>query len=289
MGKVRNQAVGQAVKDTLVIDSLATLLILGTLPLAAGVIVLALRPGRRAHLQTAGLLALLLLALAALIADNAQRGVWNSGEWALFAVALLLVAAGILAALRGSPAADAARPRNRRGGWQLVGAGGALLMMVALIPVIAAARSLQSAEPAPVPTSLAAVTASPTDTITAYDRAVTVFDQVTQLIAEEAGLDATAVAQQLDAGTTVTQLVSANNGDLERVILGISAILSDQVTALAASGDLDPTAAALALAQMENVVRIGVATRLAGLLERFDAEDRPGAEATPEASAVPTG
>lgn len=244
---------------------LPPLLIVFTLVLAVLLVVNALR-GQRRGLGWATVAALLALGLAALIADNAERGLWDRSEWALFAVALLLVAAGIVVALRGRRAAAPTRV-NRRSGWAVAGAGGVLLAMVALVPVVAAALDLQDS----------GAETGETAEVSTYDRALDVFDQVTRLIGEEAGLDSEEVALQLDAGSTVTQLVRANDGDLERVVQGISAILTQQVEALAANGDLDPTAAAIALAQMENAVRIGVVTQLTGLLQRFDAEDRPGA------------
>lgn len=209
------------------------------------------------------LLAVLLLPLAALIADNRARGVWDRSEWALFAVALLLLLGGlVLLAVerrRGQPV--------RRGrGLRVTLTGLMLSVIVAGVPVLAAASGLRGTDTASDPAEAE---------LSTYDRALNIFDRVTLLVGEEAELDAETVALRLDEGVPVARLVRESDGDLERVVQGISAILTEQVEILAASGDMNETAAAIAIAQMENVVRIGVEAELAGLLERFEPEDRP--------------
>ncbi len=213
-------------------------------------------------------LAALMLPLAALIVDNRVRGVWDREEWALFAVAVLLIVGGIALV---TSERRRGRPIRRGHGLLSMLTGVVLVLMVASVPVIAAAIGLQDDEVDPAEAE-----------ISTYDRAVSIFDNVTQLVGEEANLDAETVALRMDTGETVAQLVRANDGDLERVIQGVSEILTGQVEILAANGDMTDTVAAIAIAQMENVVRVGVEQELAGLLERFDAGDRPEGEAAPE-------
>jgi hypothetical protein len=207
--------------------------------------------------------ALLLLPLAALIADNRTRGVWDRSEWALFAVAALLLVGGILLAFIERRNGYAFR---RARGLRITLVGLVLAVIVGGVPVIAAAVGLRGND---------SVTDPAEAELSAYDRAVNIFDRVTQLVGEEADLDAETVALRLDEGVPVARLVRDNNGNLERVIQGISEILTGQVEILASSGDMNETAAAIAIAQMENVVRIGVEAELAGLLERFEPDDRP--------------
>lgn len=241
-----------------------TILIVLTATLAALLLLDALRNTGEAPNKardSVALLALLMLPLAALIADNRVRGVWDRSEWALFAVALLLLTGGFMLAI-----IERRRGQSfRRGrGLRVTLAGMLLAVIVAGVPVAAAAIGLRDAESDPADAELST-----------YDRAVNIFDRVTLLVGEESGLDAETVALRLDEGVPVARLVRDNDGDLERVILGISDILTEQVEVLAANGDMNETAAAIAVAQMENVVRIGVEAELAGLLERFEQDDRP--------------
>lgn len=219
-----------------------------------------------------GLLAAGAVALVAgLLLDTNTDSIWDREEWLAALAALLVLVGGIVTGVGHLVRRDVS-PKGRRG-LVAIGAGVLLVAATLLIPALATQREL--------PDQLADLeTTTPGATLTSMERARGVFDAVVDVIAAETGLDADTVATNLDEGISVAEMVREADGDLDAVVEGIAAILTEQVQETVASGRMTDFEASLLISQMQTIVRFGVETDLTGALSRFE-------EPTPESTAAP--
>lgn len=207
-----------------------------------------------------------LVSLTGLIMNNLDRVGVGQMERLVIGIALTLIAGSIIVMLL--ELRRPARLSQSRGVLGL-GAGVMLFVMVLVTPVIGA-NFLISSQLSDIDDTVQPVTEM---TQSPQERALDVFDQVIRVIARQTGLDMLTIAENLDAGTTVAQLVREHNGNLEVVVNGIADIMSQQVQLLAAEGQIEPAQAAIGISYMETIVRRGVESDLTGFLARFSEFD----------------
>lgn len=225
----------------------------------------------------------LLVVLAGLIQNQTVTEPSASANNAALVIAIVLVISGFIVSLL-----ELRRPERLKGSRGVFSIGvGALMALSALgVPFAAAYTQLAAAQTAATATPVVAAAnahtpgATPTGDV---EQARQVFVKVLDVIAAQTGLDRDTIAQQLDSGTTVAQLVKEHNGDLETVIKGITGAMRPEIEALSKNGGMPAMQAALVLSQLENIVRIGVNRDLTG--SRLGDFLRGGSpEATGEAS-----
>jgi hypothetical protein len=139
--------------------------------------------------------------------------------------------------------------------------GFALIALTVAIPVITTRLNL--------PNQLEALP-TPQAPQTSQDVAANVYQNVLGIIAQETGYDSATISQQLDSGSaSVADLVRETNGNLERVIQGITTVMNDAIGGLVLQGSMDENQAAFVISAMETVVRAGVEFDLTNLMSRF--------------------
>ncbi len=189
------------------------------------------------------------------------------------------------------------RPERLRASRGVFAAGAGVLLLVASFSVpFTAAYTLLSLPP--TPTLPAAVAARGTPTLMPLsasdeEQARAVFREVLRIIADQAGMQPETVAVRLDQGDTVAELISANGGDLDRVVSAIADVMRQQIRLLAAEGRINAVQAALALSQMENIIRLAVNrrfedSRLAAFLSGAPIATASAGPALPTLTPTPT-
>lgn len=156
------------------------------------------------------------------------------------------------------------RPERLKASRGVLAAGAGMLLLVASFSVpFTAAYTLLSLPPTPtLPVAAAARgTAAPTSAADEQEQARAVFREVLRIIADQAGMQPETVAVRLDQGDTVAEIVTANGGDLDRVVSAITEIMREQIRLLAADQRLNAAQAALALSQMDTIIRFAVNRR----------------------------
>lgn len=212
----------------------------------------------------------LVLLTIGLIIENLDEALFDTVELLALGGAFVLIILGISLIAQGRLRKASAQQAH---GLFDVAAGVVVLIFAIGTPAFFASQNLtEQLDTVPTPT--------PGPTQSSNDRARGIFDEVVDLIAAETGLDTRTVAQNIDDGVTVSQMVRDNGGDLEVIVVGISEILTTQVELLAAQGDLNSAQAGLLLSQMELIVRLGVNQDLAGSLARFESNPLDEAEET---------
>lgn len=220
-----------------------------------------------------------LVLLAALLANRTADAPVAFVETGARTIALVLLALCILIAI-----AEWFRPQRLRQSRGVFGVGAALLVLLSMVSVPFVAEYF-ALDTTPTPLAATAVAAVPTSTPSGQERALSVFTDVVQVLAEETGLAGDTIQARLDAGDTISKLVEDNGGDLEAVIDRITTLMRDQIREAAGEERMGQAQAALALSQMELIVRLGVTQRLDG--ERFD-RLFGGVESTEEADVPAT-
>lgn len=176
------------------------------------------------------------------------------------------------------------RPERLKASRGVFAAGAGALLLVASFSVPFTAAYTLLALP-PTPTLPVAVAARGTPTPLAEsdeEQARAVFREVLRIIADQAGMQPETVAVRLDQGDTVAELISANGGDLDRVVSAITDVMRQQIRLLAAEGRINAAQAALALSQTENIIRFAVNRRFEdGRLTDFLAGTPAAASAEP--------
>ena len=208
-----------------------------------------------------------LVLLAALMANAMEETPLSLVERGAQVIALVLLALSVLIAI-----AEGFRPQRLRQSRGIFGGVSALLVLIATftVPFVSNyyALSLDTRIPTPTPIAPTAVADVPTATASGQERALSVFNAVVRVVAQETGQDSETILARLDGGETIANLVQASGGDLNAVIDQITQIMSDQIRQLADEKHMGQAQAAFALSQMEFIVRLGVNQRLDG--ERFD-------------------
>jgi hypothetical protein len=219
-----------------------------------------------------------LILLAALVANALEDTGLPFVEQGVVIIALVALLLSLLIAI-----AELRRPQRLRQSRGVFGMGAALLVLLSTltVPLVSTYFELSVeigiATPTRVPSTAAA--GAPSATPSGQQRALSVFNTVVQIVSEETGLNAETIIARLEAGETIAGLVQDSGGDLDTVIDRITATLSEQIRQLQAEARMGRVQAALALSQMEFIVRLGVNQRLDG--ERFDRLF--SAQASPEA------
>jgi hypothetical protein len=205
----------------------------------------------------------LLVVLAGLIQNQMTSEPSTGVNNAAFLIAAALVISGLITALL-----ELRRPERLKDSRGVFSIGVGVLMALSAIgvPFAAAYTQLVASPSAASATPVVAANAgAPGATATGnVEQARQVFVRVLDVISAQTGLDQDTIAQQLDAGTSVAELVKAHKGNLETVIKGITGAMRPEIEALSKNGKMPPIQAALVLSQLENIVRIGVNRSLAG-------------------------
>jgi hypothetical protein len=224
-----------------------------------------------------------LVLLAALVANRTEDTPLPLVEAGAGTIALVMLALSVLIAL-----AEWFRPQRLRQSRGVFGVGAALLVLISTLSVPFVSEYFALESPSAVSSTSVpstAVASAPSATPSGQERALSIFNAVVQVVAEETGLEGESILARLDTGETISRLVADSGGDLEAVIDRITTIMSDQIRQAAREARMTQAQAALALSQMELIVRLGVNQRLDG--ERFD-RLFGGVEATEEADATET-
>ncbi len=224
---------------------------------AGGFLIFAYRwraQARQTRLELAPVAGVFGLALAALLIENSAGGSFSFTEYITFAAALVLViGCGVIFWQEG-------RPHKSRAVWG-IGAGLILIVLTVAIPVIAVRVAL--------PAQLSNIDTSESPQTT-QQAAADVYRRVLEVIAAETGYNSATISARLDSGdASVAAIVRETDGDLERVVVGITAVMSDAVAGLVLQGSMDENQAAFVISAMETVVRAGVEFDLTNLMARF--------------------
>jgi hypothetical protein len=228
-----------------------------------------------------------LVALAALITNTTSSQEQPIVQLAAPGIAGVVIIVGLIVTLL-----ELRRPERLKQSRGVLSMGVGVLLLIASFSVPFTAAYIQlSTQPSPTPTA-GVVAAAPTSaasppTQSGADMARDVFRAVLKVISDQTGLDADTIVKRLDAGDTIAQIVKEKGGNLDVVVKGVSDAMSAQVRQLSAAKRMNPIEAALALSQMETIVRLGVNRNLKD--SRLGDFLKSGAESTAEAiAAAPT-
>lgn len=165
-----------------------------------------------------------------------------------------------------------------------LGTGVMIALSGVLTPVVSAYMSLP-----PSPPAEAFAQAGDADTVVAgettdeagefaenlqSERFEVVFVRLFDIVGEETGLDVDGVLSALDNGQTVEQLVQQNNGNLQRVIDDLTALVIEQLRISAANGEITPVQAVGGIMFAERGIRMVVSNDLR-TLQRMGRENDP--------------
>lgn len=218
-----------------------------------------------------------LVLLAAMIANHMQETPLRLADRAVAGIALVTLLFSVMIAI-----AEWRRPQRLRQSRGVLGIGSGILILISMLTVPFAAAYFVTPTPI-MPTAVANVT---TATPSGQARALSVFNTVVQIVADETSLGADTIVSRLQSGETIAHLVEENGGDLDTVVDRITTIISDQVRALTAEQRMTQAASALALSQMEFIVWLAVNQPLDS--ERFDRLLNGSSEASSAESATGT-
>ncbi|MBK8020429.1 MAG: hypothetical protein IPK19_03125 [Chloroflexi bacterium] len=111
------------------------------------------------------------------------------------------------------------------------------------------------------------------------ERFAELFRTIFGFVADETELDELEIVDRLEAGTPLAKIITDNGGDVDKVVRQIAEVTREAVRESAADGSINPIQAALAVSQMETLIRFLVNSDITRLGERMG-----GATPVPDAT-----
>jgi hypothetical protein len=196
-------------------------------------------------------------------------------NWALVLGVILIVSSVVIIIV------ELFRPERLKGSRGLLGLFGGVMIAFSTftVPFVSTYFDIRAdlrnadANPVGTPVAQAEVTEELDPTQAAQvrqrERAAFLFNAIRAVITAELDLEDDVILRELEMGRPLADLIRENGGDIERVIDGITEVMSTSIRESVELGEISPIQAALILSQMENFVRIAANSDLSQLESRF--------------------